>query len=90
MTHAFHAIVHGRVQGVFFRHYTGLTAKELDLNGWVRNLPDGTVEVWAEGPKDQLAKLATWLHQGSPSAIVQRVELSWQPPKGERDFVTRY
>ncbi len=90
MSAAFRAIVHGRVQGVFFRHYTGLTARELSLNGWVRNLPDGTVEVWAEGPRDQLEALAVWLEQGSPSAVVRKVALTWESPAGHGGFVTRY
>jgi acylphosphatase len=90
MNQAFRAIVHGRVQGVFFRRYTDVTAKELSVSGWVRNQPDGTVEVWAEGPKDRLEKLAAWLKQGPPSAVVRRVELSWHEPKGYVDFKTKY
>ena len=49
MNHRLHVIVEGRVQGVSFRYYTALTARRYNLTGWVRNLPDGTVETVAEG-----------------------------------------
>ena len=69
-----HAIVHGRVQGVNFRAYTAREAGRLRLRGWVRNLPDGTVEVQASGDPASLDTLERWLGQGPPSARVQRVD----------------
>ncbi len=72
-----HAVVHGRVQGVFFRASTQKKAQALGLTGWVRNLPDGTVEVLAAGPRSVLERLLEWLHQGPPLARVQRVEHDW-------------
>jgi acylphosphatase len=72
-----HAIVHGEVQGVSFRAYTIDEARRLGLTGWVRNLPDDTVEVTAEGSQPQLDKLLTWLHRGSPAARVTQVDADW-------------
>lgn len=79
-----HAIVHGRVQGVFFRDYTQRKALELGLGGWVRNLPDGTVETVFEGEDDAIRRMGAWLHQGSPQARVDRVEL--EPLAAEYGF----
>jgi acylphosphatase len=77
------AIVHGRVQGVAFREYTRREALRLGLSGWVRNLPDGTVEVLFEGSEAQTEALLAWLASGSPSARVTRVEYNELPPQGE-------
>lgn len=71
-----HAIVHGRVQGVSFRYYTQLTAQSLGITGWVRNLPDGTVEVVAEGTADQLKQFEEFIVQGSIGARVDSVDIS--------------
>lgn len=66
-------IVSGRVQGVFFRASTRDQARSLGLHGWVRNLPDGRVEVVASGDDAALSSLAAWLWQGPPSARVDAV-----------------
>ncbi|NPB04677.1 MAG: acylphosphatase [Thermotogae bacterium] len=58
------ARVFGWVQGVGFRAYTRWRAKELGLSGYAKNLPDGSVEVVAEGPKDALRKLVDYLYIG--------------------------
>ena len=71
------AIVTGRVQGVYFRGSTEEQARLLELAGWVRNRPDGTVEVLAQGPELQLQALLTFLHQGPPTARVSAVETEW-------------
>ncbi|NJL92227.1 MAG: acylphosphatase [Anaerolineae bacterium] len=60
-----HALVHGRVQGVSFRATTQQTAQQLNLTGWVRNRPDGTVEVLAEGPRAALERLLTFAGRGA-------------------------
>ena len=73
----FHAIVHGRVQGVFFRAGTRDEALRLGVGGWVRNLPDGTVEVSAMGGEPELQALLDWLHHGPPGARVERVDVEW-------------
>jgi acylphosphatase len=86
-----HAIVHGRVQGVNFRAYTARTARQLDLNGWVRNRPDGTVEVMAEGEAQALTDLLAFLHSGSPSSDVRHVDATWDDASDEfNDFSVRY
>ncbi|MCB8942640.1 MAG: acylphosphatase [Ardenticatenaceae bacterium] len=71
------AIVHGLVQGVSFRQYTQHEARQLGLVGWVRNEPDRTVRVVAEGDESALQKLAEWLHIGSPYGRVDKVDVKW-------------
>jgi acylphosphatase len=85
-----HAVVHGRVQGVFFRDYTRRKARELGVAGWVRNLPQGTVETVVEGEPDKVAAMVDWLHEGSPLSAVSSVDVSEEDPGGEEDFVIRY
>jgi acylphosphatase len=77
-----HAKVYGRVQGVNFRYYTLQRAQRLRLTGWVRNQPDGSVEVRAEGPRTAVEELLAFLHQGPPHAQVERVEAEWLPASG--------
>jgi len=67
-------IVSGRVQGVFFRASAHQKAISLGLTGHAKNLPDGRVEVVACGEQQDLAKLRSWLTQGSPMARVDDVE----------------
>jgi acylphosphatase len=67
-------LVSGRVQGVFYRASTQRKAEALGLTGWVRNLPDGRVEVLASGPEDALKELRDWLWQGPPHAAVTGVQ----------------
>lgn len=68
-----HAIIQGRVQGVYFREYTRREADRLGLGGWVRNLPDGTVEAVVTGKKEKVDQMIDWLHTGSPMAVVTEV-----------------
>jgi acylphosphatase len=69
-----HAIVHGQVQGVFFRETTRQEAQKLGLIGWVRNLADGTVETEFQGEEKTVKRLLEWLPQGSPMSHVTRVD----------------
>lgn len=78
-----HAIVFGVVQGVNFRYSTRREAQRLGLVGWVRNLPDGTVEVTAEGARAALEQLLSFLHKGPPAARVTHVQVEWRSPTGE-------
>jgi acylphosphatase len=71
------AIIYGRVQGVFFRAFVEEHAQRLGLVGYVRNLPSGAVEVMAEGERENVNKLVGHLKMGPPTAIVDRVEISW-------------
>ena len=66
-------VVSGRVQGVFYRASTETTARRLDLTGWVRNLPDGRVELMACGEEAKLGELEQWLWQGPPHTQVEQV-----------------
>ncbi len=83
-----HAIVHGRVQGVFFRETTCQQAKTLGLTGWVRNLADGTVETEFQGEEKTVTRMLDWLPQGSSLSEVTRVESQEKNPVSEEaDFV---
>lgn len=84
-----HGYVSGKVQGVSFRQYTSEEAERLDLDGWVRNLPDGRVEVLVEGDQAAVRELETWLGTGSPLAEVDAVGLQEQPLQGITGFVIR-
>ena len=77
-----HAIIHGAVQGVGFRWWTRQMARRLRLSGYVRNLPDRTVEVVAEGPQKTLHEFLSLLRQGPSSAIVRQVKDTWAPNSG--------
>ena len=74
-----HLKIHGRVQGVFFRASTTDKANELGLTGWVRNNPDGSVEVVAEGSSEGVEKLVAWSYVGPRHAVVNSVEVDWEP-----------
>ena len=78
---AVHIIIHGKVHGVCFRASTQIKALELNLIGWVRNLPSGTVEVHAEGSRDSLNQFIKWCQTGPPSANVSRCDLDWITPQ---------
>ncbi|HEX8943922.1 MAG TPA: acylphosphatase [Gemmatimonadaceae bacterium] len=69
-----HVVVRGRVQGVGFRWFVREAARELGLSGWVRNRPDGAVEVAAEGASVMLARLRAELGEGPPGAHVTSVD----------------
>ncbi len=75
------AVVRGRVQGVGFRWAVFTLAGELGISGRVSNQLDGTVKVMAEGSRSRLEKLASWLSQGPPHAIVVGVEVEWSTPR---------
>ncbi|MDH3518490.1 MAG: acylphosphatase [Acidimicrobiia bacterium] len=70
---AIHAYVSGTVQGVFFRQSCRRVARELGLIGWVRNTPDGLVEVWAQGEGSAIESLNDWLWSGPSSSVVSGV-----------------
>ena len=76
----FHAVVRGRVQGVSFRYHTRVAASALGVSGWVRNLPDGTVEVLAQGDDRDLRELLRWLEDGPPASRVDKVDVDWRDP----------
>jgi len=86
-----HVIVHGRVQGVFFRAETQRAARERKVAGWVRNRRDGTVEAVMEGDKADVESAVAWCRQGSPLAEVEKVDVTWEPYSGDFSaFDVRY
>lgn len=72
---AIRCIVVGRVQGVYYRGATAEQAQRLNVDGWVKNLADGRVEVVAAGEPEAVAALARWLWQGPPAARVDAVHV---------------
>lgn len=76
-------VVTGRVQGVFFRRATADEARTLGVRGWVRNLPDGRVEIVVEGKRSNLKILAAWAHLGPPAASVTGVDEQWSEFRNE-------
>ena len=84
-----HGYVSGKVQGVSFRQYTCAEAERLDLDGWVRNLDDGRVEVLVEGEAAAVQELQGWLEQGPSTAQVTGVELEEQALQGIAGFIVR-
>lgn len=72
----------GRVQGVSYRAATASEARRLGVVGWVRNRPDGSVELEAEGPDDRVAALLAWCEHGPPAARVERVAVEELAPVG--------
>ena len=82
-------VVHGRVQGVFFRDSTRRRAEAAGVAGWVANRPDGTVEAVLEGDADAVESLVRWLHDGPRGAGVERVEVEDGEPEGLTGFDVR-
>src|SRR5262245_34854451 len=83
------ALVHGRVQGVWFRGATEEQAIRRGVDGWVRNRSDGCVEAVFEGPAEDVAALVEFVRRGPPAARVERVDTREEPPQGERGFRVR-
>lgn len=86
-----HVIFRGKVQGVFFRANTEGRARELGLKGWVRNLPDGSVESVFEGPREAVEKAIEWCKSSQPHARVTDADIDWEDYRGEfSSFEVRY
>jgi len=79
--------IYGRVQGVFFRDSAKERANKSGIYGFVRNEPDGTVYIEAEGEEENLKKFLDWCHQGPLMALVEKVELEAGDNKNFRDFI---
>lgn len=80
-----HLHIGGQVQGVFFRSNTQQKARSLGITGWVRNTPDGDVEVVAEGERSKLEDLRNWCRRGPPQAQVSSFDEEWESSTGEFD-----
>lgn len=72
--------VDGRVQGVYYRASAQARASELGLRGWVRNLPDGRVELRAQGTRARVEALVEWCRKGPPAARVSAIDVDWETP----------
>jgi acylphosphatase len=82
-------VVHGHVQGVFFRDTTRRRAAERGVAGWVRNNPDGCVEAAFEGEPDAVESLVRFAHDGPRGALVERVDVIEEEPEGLSGFGVR-
>jgi acylphosphatase len=83
------AVFRGRVQGVFFRAETRDRARSLGLSGWVRNVPDGSVEAVFEGERERIESILDWCRRGPGLAEVDDVDVEWEQPRGEEGFGAR-
>lgn len=82
-------VVHGRVQGVFFRDSVRRRAQSVGVAGWVCNRPDGTVEAVFEGPARAVDALVAFCRRGPARAEVERIDVEEERPVGERGFSVR-
>ena len=86
-----YCIVTGEVQNVRYRDYDQVSAGTLGITGWIKNLPDGTVAVCAQGTPDTLKDFVEYLHEGSLKAKVEGVSVEWRTTKrAHDDFSIRY
>ena len=89
MTIARHVVVHGRVQGVFFRETARRRARRAGVSGWVRNNDDGSVEAWFEGDPDDVEVMVRFAGIGPSGAYVDRVDVDEVEPEDLRGFEVR-
>jgi acylphosphatase len=86
-----HVNVYGRVQGVFFRHSTRQKALSTGVNGWVRNLGDGSVEAVFEGEEAAVQHMVDWCRVGPDGSGVEDVKVGWgEKYEGVEGFTVRY
>ncbi|GAB4332137.1 MAG: acylphosphatase [Calditrichia bacterium] len=78
---AFRGIAKGLVQGVGYRYFVYQAANRLNICGMVRNLPNGDVEIFAQGEKNHLREFLGELHQGPPFSQVENILIQWENPK---------
>jgi acylphosphatase len=84
-----HVYVTGNVQGVYFRATTRDTARDVGVDGWVRNLDDGRVEAVFEGSESAVDRMVEFCHEGSEAARVEDVDVTDESPQGEDGFRIR-
>jgi acylphosphatase len=78
-----HVRISGQVQGVFFRDSTSRKARELNLAGWVKNLPDGRVEAVFEGSSESVKEILHWCEEGPQHASVENVDADIEDAGGD-------
>lgn len=89
-TRQLHLYISGHVQGVAFRANSLRMASNFGLGGWVKNLPDGRVELLAQGDEKALRHLLSWAHQGPSQSRVDHLEVHWDEPSEHfQDFQIR-
>ena len=86
MVTAVHVRIKGLVHGVSFRSSMAQLASDLGVRGWVRNLPDGTVEAFLEGDERKVNRVIDWAKFGPPRARVDKLEVEPATPRNHRDF----
>jgi len=79
--------VRGHVQGVFFRSDARDRAQSLRVAGWIRNVPDGTVEAVFEGEPERVESMVEWCRRGPSGAQVKDLDVDWEEPSGASGFV---
>ena len=84
-----HVVIHGNVQGVFFRDSTRERAETRGVAGWVTNRPDGAVEAVFEGEPEAVESMLRFAHEGPRRADVDRVEVTEEEPEGLDGFGDR-
>ena len=89
MTLARRVVVHGRVQGVFFRESARRRARRAGVAGWVRNNDDGSVEAWFEGEPDDVEVMLHFAETGPSGAYVDKVDVENVDPQDLRGFEVR-
>jgi acylphosphatase len=88
---ALHLMIHGRVQGVWFRASMQEIASRLKIRGWVRNMPDGSVVTHIQGDDKAVNDMLVWCYQGPPGAKVDRIDFNEVTPQAEyKTFSIRY
>jgi len=78
-----HIVVGGVVQGVGYRYFVVRQARQMNLNGWVKNLPGGEVEIDVEGPRSLIESLIQELRVGNPWATVRNMDVRWDTYSGK-------
>jgi len=86
MVTAVYVKIRGLVHGVSFRSSMAQLASDLGVRGWVRNLPDGTVEAFLEGDERKVKRVVDWARLGPPRARVDKLEMEPATPRNHRDF----
>jgi acylphosphatase len=82
-------VIHGRVQGVFFRDTLRRVAERNGVSGWARNTREGTLEAVLEGEEDAVARAIAFANEGPEGAFVERVEVGEEEPEGLTGFAIR-
>jgi len=83
MKKRYHVVIHGRVQGVMFRHNMAKIAEKANVKGWVRNNPDGSVEAVFEGEEEDIEKVINWCRKGPIGSKIEKAEVKEEEFKDE-------